>query len=121
LKSNFFMLAVVLDYLAWIIWNLYYFAICILSLNTLYIRVGWYWNWDKSTPEVCYIPFKSNENKRKKWVDPVTASSLVKTFWVMHYIEVPHFFHNMDFMGIKRCRILCRFQKYKLALVTKCT
>jgi hypothetical protein len=24
-------------------------------------------------------------------------------------------------MGIKRCRILRRFQKYKLTLVTKCT
>jgi hypothetical protein len=53
--------------------------------------------------------------------DPVTASSLVKTFWVMHYKEVKFFFHNMDFMGIKRCRILCRFQKYKLTLVPKCT
>jgi hypothetical protein len=31
------------------------------------------------------------------------------------------FFHNIGFMGIKRCRILCRFQKYKLVLVTKCT
>jgi hypothetical protein len=28
------------------------------------------------------------------------------------------FFHNMDFMGIKRRRILCRFQKYKLISVT---
>jgi hypothetical protein len=53
----------------------------------LCIRVGWYWNWDKSTPDVCYIPFKSNANKRKKCFDPVTASSLGKTFWVMHYIE----------------------------------
>jgi hypothetical protein len=86
------------------------------------IRVGWYWNWDKSTPGVCYIPFKSNENERKKCFDPVTASSLVKTFWVMHYIEVQKlFFHNMGFMGIKRCRILRRFQKYKLVLKTKCT
>jgi hypothetical protein len=52
----------------------------------------------------------------------MTASSLVKTFWVMHYIEVQNFvFHNIDFMGIKRCRILRRFQKYKLTLVTKCT
>jgi hypothetical protein len=34
----------------------------------------------------------------------------------------PKFFsHNMDFMGIKRRRILRRFQKYKLTLVTKCT
>jgi hypothetical protein len=30
------------------------------------------------------------------------------------------FLHNMDFMGFKRRRILCRFQKYKLTLVTKC-
>jgi hypothetical protein len=30
------------------------------------------------------------------------------------------FFHNMDFIGIERRRILLRFQKYKLTLVTKC-
>jgi hypothetical protein len=34
----------------------------------------------------------------------------------------PKFFiHNMDFMGIKRYRILRRFQKYKLTLGKKCT
>jgi hypothetical protein len=33
---------------------------------------------------------------------------------------VQNFFLNMDFMGIKRRRILHRFQKYKLTLVTKC-
>jgi hypothetical protein len=45
------------------------------------------------------------------------------TFWVMHYTyKGPKiFFHNIDFMGIKRCGILRRFQKYKLTLVTKCT
>jgi hypothetical protein len=31
------------------------------------------------------------------------------------------FFNNLDNMGIKRCRILRRFQKYKLTIVTKCT
>jgi hypothetical protein len=31
------------------------------------------------------MPLKSNKNKRKKCYDPVTASLLVKTFWVMHY------------------------------------
>jgi hypothetical protein len=31
------------------------------------------------------------------------------------------FLHNMGFMGIKRRRILCRFQKYKPTLVTKYT
>jgi hypothetical protein len=46
----------------------------------------------KSTPDVCYIPFKGNKKKRKKCFDKVTASSLVKTFWDMHYIEVPTFF-----------------------------
>jgi hypothetical protein len=54
----------------------------------------------------------------------VTASSLVKTFWVMNYIDCRGskiVFHNMDFMAIKRRRILCRFQKYKHTLVTKCT
>jgi hypothetical protein len=93
----------------------------IVPFSYMYSRVGWYWNWDKNTPEVCYIPFKRNVNKWRKCFDPVTASSLVKTFWVMHYIEVKKNVHNMDFMGIKRCRILCRFQKYILTLVTKCT
>jgi hypothetical protein len=65
--------------------------------------VGWYWNWDKSTPEVCYIPFISNENKPKKCFDPVTSSSLDKTFWVIHYIEVQNFFsHNMDFSCVSK-------------------
>jgi hypothetical protein len=40
----------------------------------------------------------------------------------MQYIWVKNdFFRNIGFMGIKRRRILCRFQKYKLVLVTKCT
>jgi hypothetical protein len=59
-------------------------------------KVGWvdFGTIDKSTPEDCYLPFKSNKNKQKKCFDPVTASSLAKTFWVMHYIEVNIFFHN---------------------------
>jgi hypothetical protein len=57
-----------------------------------------------------------------------------KFFWSSHRFIIgrnflghalyksPNFFiHNMDFMGIKRRRIWRRFQKYKLALVTKCT
>jgi hypothetical protein len=31
------------------------------------------------------------------------------------------YFFSRVMMGIKRCRILCRFHKYKLSLVTKCT
>jgi hypothetical protein len=56
--------------------------------------------------------------------DPVTASSSVPTFWVIHYwyIRVQNFFfHIVDLMGIKRRRILRRFQKYKLTLGTNCT
>jgi hypothetical protein len=53
------------------------------------------------------MPLISNENRFKKCLDTVTSSSLVTTFWVIHYIGVhPHiFFHNIAFMGIKRCRI----------------
>jgi hypothetical protein len=32
---------------------------------------------------------------KKKYFDPVTASSLVKTFWVMHYIEVINCFFTI--------------------------
>jgi hypothetical protein len=43
-------------------------------------------------------------------------------FWVIHYIRAQKIcFHNVDNMGVKRCRILRRFQKCKLTLVTKCT
>jgi hypothetical protein len=34
------------------------------------------------------------------YLSKVTPSSLVKTFWVIHYR-----FHNMGFMGINRCGI----------------
>jgi hypothetical protein len=34
---------------------------------------------------------KSTENSNKNVFDPVTASSLVTTFWVMHYIRVQNF------------------------------
>jgi hypothetical protein len=47
----------------------------------LYIRVGWFstffYIFNKSTPEICYIPSKSTENSTKILFDPVTASSLV--------------------------------------------
>jgi hypothetical protein len=71
---------------------------------------------------VTYLP-KVPRIAKKILFDPVTASSLVTTFWVMHYTyKSPQFFiHNMGFMAIKRHRILHRFQKYKLVLVTKCT
>jgi hypothetical protein len=49
------------------------------------------------TPEIYYISSKSTENS-KNFFDPVNASSLVTTFWVMHYRYIR--VHNMDFMSI---------------------
>jgi Ion transport protein len=65
-------------------------------------------NCNMSTPEICCIPFKSKENGKNNWFDPVTSSSLVTTFWVMHYIRAKNslFSHNIGFLGIRR-RILC--------------
>jgi hypothetical protein len=52
----------------------------------------------------------------------VTSSSLVTTIWFIRYKRSKQIFpHNMNFMGLKRSRILRRFQKYKLTLVIKCT
>jgi hypothetical protein len=48
-----------------------------------------------------------------------TCLEKVTNLWVIHYIYRPtQFVHNMGLMGITRCRILSRFQKYKLQ---KCT
>jgi hypothetical protein len=71
---------------------------------------------------VAYLP-KVPKISKKKLFDPVTASSLVMTFWVMHYIRVQNFLFTIWTYGydIKRRRILRRFQKYKHTLVTKCT
>jgi hypothetical protein len=42
--------------------------------------VGWadfglFYIFNKSTPEICYIPSKSTDNSKKKFFDPVTSSS----------------------------------------------
>jgi hypothetical protein len=56
--------------------------------------LGWVDFWlfyifNKHTPEVCCMPFKSTVRKMKKNLfDPVTTSSLVLTSWVIHYIRV---------------------------------
>jgi hypothetical protein len=42
------------------------------------------------------------------------------TVHTVHYIRM-EFLNNLDNIGIKRRRILRRFQNYKLTLVTKCT
>jgi hypothetical protein len=59
--------------------------------------------------------------QKNNFFGPLASSAEVMTFWVMHYIEAKNCFHNVGFMGIKRCRIERRFQKYKLVLKTKCT
>jgi hypothetical protein len=53
---------------------------------------------NNSTAKICYIPSKTTEN-RKKNLDPVTASSLVMTFRVMHYISVKHFYSHYGLLG----------------------
>jgi hypothetical protein len=84
--------------------------------------VGWVDIGTRTKVPLGFVTYLSKVTKlTKKCFDPVTASSLVKTFWVMHYIEFKIFFQNMDFMGIKRRRIARRFQKCNLTLVTKCT
>jgi hypothetical protein len=44
-------------------------------------------HFQQAYPEECCISFKSKENYKKNCFDPVTASSLVLTFWVIRYIR----------------------------------
>jgi hypothetical protein len=64
---------------------------------------------DVGAPSVLHLrinplckPFKSNENKRNMCFDPVTDSMLVKTFLVMHYIEVQNFFSQYGPYGYQK-------------------
>jgi hypothetical protein len=66
---------------------------------------------------------KSAENS-KKIVWPSDRFIIAHDFLghVLYTGKGPNFFiYNMDFMGIKRHRILRRFQKYKFTSATKCT
>jgi hypothetical protein len=59
--------------------------------------------------------WRSMENSKKTCFGQLILIRKVIDFWVIHYIRVDKKnFHNMDLMGVKRCRILRRFQKYKL-------
>jgi hypothetical protein len=51
--------------------------------------IGWV---DIGTRTKVPLKFVTYHSKITKINDPVTASSLVKTFWVMHYTEVQNFF-----------------------------
>jgi hypothetical protein len=60
------------------------------------------------------------EQPKHKFGNRITVWILLYSTVHYMYIRVEFFFHNLDYMGIKRRRILCWFQKYKLMLVTKC-
>jgi hypothetical protein len=100
---------------------------CVGLIWPLYSSVGWLWTFfyifNKSTPQICYNTYLPNVAKiaKKKFL----------TQWPLHHWWL-HFgactiksskkiFPQYGLHGYQRCRILCRFQKYKLTLVTKCT
>jgi hypothetical protein len=82
-------------------------------LITVYCTIGWVDIGIGTKVPLRFVTYLSKVTKinEKKCFDPVIASSLVKTLWIMHYVKI-FFVHNMDFMGIRRRRILRRFQKY---------
>jgi hypothetical protein len=41
--------------------------------------------------EICCTPFKNEKKLQKKLFDQVTASALVTTFWVIHFIRAEIF------------------------------
>jgi hypothetical protein len=74
----------------------------------------------KYPSDLLHTPTKSTENSKKK-ILPSELFIIGHDFLGHSLYKDPIFFHNMDFMDTKRRRILRRFQKYKLNLVTKCT
>jgi hypothetical protein len=96
------------------------------SINALiHCRVGWFWTFFTFSTKVplrfvIYLP--KVPKIAKKMFGPSNRFIIGHDFLGHALYKGPKFvFHNMDFMGTKRCRILRRFQKYKLTLVTKCT
>jgi hypothetical protein len=77
---------------------------------------------NKHTLEDCCIRFKRRKYEEKKffWTQWLLHRRYRHSFTIQ-YKGLKFFFHNMDFMGIKRRRMLRRFLKYKLTLVTQCT
>jgi hypothetical protein len=88
----------------------------------MYNRVGQFLTFFILHAGIRCPPCKNVENNKKKFFRSIDL------YRRGHYI-LGHalyrgqkiFFHNVGLMGIKRLRILRRFQKYKLTLVTKCT
>jgi hypothetical protein len=48
----------------------------------------------------------------KNFFGQLTFVGKVIDFWVIDYIGVKNFLHNMELLSIKRSRILRRYQKY---------
>jgi hypothetical protein len=73
--------------------------------------VGWvdfvlFYIFNRSTPEICYIPSKSTENSKKKSVWPSDRFIIGHDFLGHGLYKGPTFFiRNMDFMRIKKRRI----------------
>jgi hypothetical protein len=70
--------------------------------------------------ETSCTPYKSGKNRIKNFIGHSTSIAEVKAFLGHALYKAPKIcFHNVGLMGVKRRRILHRFQKYKLTLVTK--
>jgi hypothetical protein len=63
--------------------------------SILYNRVGWFWTCFTFSTKVPlrFLTYISKVPKiaKQNFFDPLTASSLATTFWVMHYIRVKTF------------------------------
>jgi hypothetical protein len=59
------------------------------------------------------------KNGKKMYFRPLTLGALCLTSLVIHYIYKGQQFlgHNVDLLGIKRRRALCRIQKNKFSFV----
>jgi hypothetical protein len=66
-------------------------------LGTIICAIGWVDIGTRTKVPLKFVTYLSKITKinEKKCFDLVTASSLVKTFWVMHYIEVQNFFFTI--------------------------
>jgi hypothetical protein len=79
-----------------------FYVVISLAITHVY-RVGWFWTFFTFSTKaplrfVTCLP-KVPKIAKKKVSHPVTASSLVTTFWVMHYIRVQHFYSQYGLHG----------------------
>jgi hypothetical protein len=100
-----------------------------VSMRKMYVcvvhsRVGWFFfTFSTKVPLrfVTCLP-KVSKQAKKKHFWPGECFIIGHDFLGRALYKGPKFcIHYMDFMGIKRSRILRRFQKYKFTSTTKCT